>query len=421
MTDIVQVGDVVMIEPPSAQAGPPPAAPVPVKGKAPPPVPSPPATRPALRQIPLVQGALVSLVPQTGRVLAMVGGWSFEQSQFNRATQANRQPGSSFKPMVYLTALQKGISPSQKFLDAPIVVDTPEGRWRPGNYEGTFGGPTSLRVALEESMNLVTLRVAQQVGMQAIADNAIAFHLVDSMPRVLPAALGAVETTVLRAAGAYASIATGGRAVTPTLIDSVQDPDGHVVLRASGLDCEDCSDPSKPPSVSDARPQIADPESVFQLITMMQGVVQRGTGTAAGKGLNRPIAGKTGTSQDFADAWFAGFTPDLVTVVWVGFDTPASLGENETGGAVAAPIWHDYMAIALAGRPVLTFPVPPGVTLAPWDTGSGTVIDAFKPDQNPGASAPIGVGLASGSSADGSSPAPSIVHGGVDNSMGGLY
>ena len=438
MTDIVQVGDVVMIEPPSGQpassqpasgqpvsgqtvGGPAPVSPVLVKGKAPPSVTPPATSRPQLRQVPLVQGALVSLDPQTGRVSAMVGGWSFEQSQFNRATQANRQPGSSFKPMVYLTALQKGISPSQRFLDAPIVIDTPEGRWRPGNYEGTFGGPTSLRVALEESMNLVTLRVAQQVGMQAIADNAIAFHLVDSMPRVLPAALGAVETTVLRTAGAYASIASGGRAVTPTLIDSVQDPDGHVVMRAAGLDCDDCLDPSKPPTVSDTRPQIADPESVFQLITMMQGVVKRGTGTEAGAGLNRPIAGKTGTSQDFVDAWFAGFTPDLVTVVWVGFDTPTSLGDNETGGHVAAPIWRDYMAAALAGRPVLSFPVPQGVTMASWDTGSGTVTDGFKPDQIPGASAPIGVGLASGMPADGTASAPPMVHGGVDNSMGGLY
>ena len=136
----------------------------------------------------------MSLDPTTGRVLAMVGGWSFEQSQFNRATQAQRQPGSSFKPFVYLTALEQGISPSQRFLDAPIVVDTPDGRWRPGNYEGNFGGPTPLRVALEQSLNLVTLRVAQQVGMQAIADNAIAFHEVDNMPRVLPAALGAVQT-----------------------------------------------------------------------------------------------------------------------------------------------------------------------------------------------------------------------------------
>jgi penicillin-binding protein 1A len=421
--DVVQMGDVVMIEPPSGQPLPPERSATPVKGKAPPPPPTPPppANRVTLRQIPLVQGAVVSLDPQTGRVLAMVGGWSFEQSQFNRATQANRQPGSSFKPMVYLTALEKGVSPSQKFLDAPIVVDTPEGRWRPGNFEGTFGGPTPLRVALEESMNLVTLRVAQQVGMQAIADNAIAFHLVDSMPRVLPAALGAVETTILREAGAYASIAAGGREVVPSLIDSVQDPDGHVVMRGAGLDCSDCSDPSKPPAVADGRPQIADPDSVFQLITMMQGVVQRGTGIPAGKGLNRPIAGKTGTSQDFADAWFAGFTPDLVTVVWVGFDTPATLGENETGGAIAAPIWHDYMAVALAGHPVLPFPMPAGLTMAPWDTGRGTVTDAFKADQIPGASGPIGIGVASAPSADGTPPPPTIVHGGVDNSMGGLY
>jgi penicillin-binding protein 1A len=419
MGDVVQVGDVVMIEPPRVQPAPPSALPATVKGKAAP-LP-PPANRATLRQIPLVQGALVSLDPQTGRVLAMVGGWSFEQSQFNRATQANRQPGSSFKPMVYLTALQKGVSPSQRFLDAPIVVDTPEGRWRPGNYEGTFGGPTTLRVALEESLNLVTLRVAQQVGMQAIADNAIAFHMVDSMPRVLPAALGAVETTVLREAGAYASIAAGGREVVPSLIDSVQDPDGHVVMRAAGVDCADCGDLSKPPGVIDTRAQIADPASVFQLITMMQGVVQRGTGTTAGKGLNRPIAGKTGTSQDFVDAWFAGFTPDLVTVVWVGYDTPASLGEGQTGGAVAGPIWHDYMAAALAGHPVLAFPVPPGVTMAAWDSGRGTVTDAFKPDQIPGASAPLGMGVASAPSADGTPPPPPMVHGGVDNKMGGLY
>jgi penicillin-binding protein 1A len=423
MNEVVQAGDVVMIEPPSVLPAPPAAAPPPpVKGRAAPPPPlPPPANRAALRQIPAVQGAMVSLDPQTGRVLAMVGGWSYEQSQFNRVTQANRQPGSSFKPMVYLTALEKGVSPSQKFLDAPIVVDTPEGRWRPGNYEGTFGGPTPLRVALEESLNLVTLRVAQQVGMQSIADNAIAFHMVDTMPRVLPAALGAVETTVMREAGAYASIAAGGREVTPTLIDSVQDPDGHVVMRSSGLDCADCSDASKPPAVTDGRTQIADPDSVFQLITMMQGVVQRGTGMPAGKGLNRPIAGKTGTTQDFGDAWFSGFTPDLVTVVWVGYDNPANLGDGETGGMVAAPIWHDYMATALSGHPVLQFPMPPGVTMAPWDSGRGTVTDAFKADQIPGASAPLGMGLASAPSADGTPTQPAIVHGGVDNSMGGLY
>jgi penicillin-binding protein 1A len=428
MGDVVQVGDVVMIEPPSVQLPRPNAPMMPVKGKVPTrPIP-PPANRATLEQIPLVQGALVSLDPQTGRVLAMVGGWSYDQSQFNRATQASRQPGSSFKPMVYLTALEQGVSPSQKFLDAPIVVDTPEGRWRPGNYEGTFNGPTPLRVALEESLNLVTLRVAQRTGMQAIADNAIAFHMVDSMPRVLPAALGAVETTVLREAGAYAALAAGGREVVPTLIDSVQDPDGHVVMRAPGLNCSLCSDLSKSPLVDDTRKQIADPDSVFQLVTMMQGVVQRGTGVNAGKGLNRPIAGKTGTTQDFADAWFSGFTPDLVTVVWVGFDTPSSLGNNETGGTVAAPIWRDYMATALAGRPVLIFPMPPGVTMAQWDSGRGMVTDAFKAGQSPGASGPTGgasaggAGVSGGSAVpDGSAPPTGAAQGGVDKSLGGLY
>ncbi|WP_428485013.1 penicillin-binding protein 1A [Rhodopila sp.] len=424
MTEIVRTGDVVMIEPPASGSAVPASARLavnvaPVKGRAPP-VPAATINRAILRQIPLVQGALVSLDPRTGRVLAMVGGWSYEQSQFNRAIQAQRQPGSSFKPIVYLTALEKGVSPSQRFLDAPIVIDTPEGRWRPGNYENTFNGPTPLRVALEESLNLVTLRVAQHVGMRAIADNAIAFHMVDKMPRVLPAALGAVDTTVLREAGAYASLATGGREVVPSFIDSVQDRDGHVVMRTPGLDCQDCGDAAKPPDLSDSRPQIADPDSVFQLVTMMQGVVQRGTGVPAGKGLNRPIAGKTGTTQDFADAWFTGFTPDLVTAVWVGYDTPASLGDNENGAAVAAPIWHDYMAAALAGRPVLSFPQPPGVTMAPWNTATGTVIDAFKPDQVPGASGPVGGGLASGTVGD-PQVTPAGVHGGIDNSLGGLY
>lgn len=421
MTDIVQAGDIVMIEPPEAQLPPPNAPPAPVKGKAAPPPPPPPVNRAMLVQIPQVQGAMVSLDPRTGRVLAMVGGWSFEQSQFNRATQANRQPGSSFKPIVYLTALQKGVLPSQRFLDAPIVVDTPEGLWRPGNYEGTFSGPTPLRVALEESMNLVTLRVAQDVGMQSIADNAIAFHMVDSMPRVLPAALGAVETTVMREAGAYASLAMEGREVTPTLIDSVQDRDGHVVMRAPGIDCEGCSDPSKPPVVEDQRAQIADPQSVYQLLQMMEGVVRRGTGTPAGKGINRPIAGKTGTSQDFADAWFTGFTPDIATAVWIGYDNPTSLGNNETGGNVAGPIWHDYMVTALSGHPVLDFPKPDGVTLAEWDAGNGMVTDAFKDGQTPGYSAPLGTGIASGPADDQTPAAPTIVHGGVDNNLGGLY
>jgi penicillin-binding protein 1A len=421
IADVMQPGDVVMVEPNATT--PPSQVAQAANGK---PAPAPAVTsRLALRQIPAVQGALVSLDPTTGRVLAMVGGWSFEGSQFNRATQALRQPGSSFKPFVYLTALEKGISPSQRFLDAPVVMDMgAAGRWRPNNYEMEFGGPTPLRVALEKSLNLVTLRVAQTIGMDAIANTAIAFHEVNSMPRVLPAAIGAVQTTVLQEAAAYAGLDEGGREVIPSLIDSVQDSEGHVVWRPTPISCTDCSDPANPPQLIDNRKQIADPASDFQLVTMMQGVTTRGTGVPVVAGLNHPIAGKTGTTQDFNDAWFSGFTPDLVTTVWVGYDNPTTLGNNETGAAVAGPIWHDFMAVALKNRPVLNFQQPPGVTMAQWDTGSGVVTDAFKPDQVPGASRTLGGTIATGApSASGATPADAAqpMSGGVDTSMGGLY
>ncbi len=405
MSELVQVGDVVMAQILPGQAA------VPGKAQARP-------ERMTFRQIPVVQGALVSIDPATGRVLALSGGWSFERSQFDRATQASRQPGSSFKPFVYLTALQAGISPSQRFLDAPFVVDQgAAGKWRPSNFEQDFSGPVPLRVALEKSLNLVTVRVADKVGMEAVARNAIAFHMVDTMPRVLPAALGAVETTVIREAGAYASLSTGGHEVIPTLIDSVKDRNGQVIWRADQVSC-DCADPARPPVVSDPRKQIADPQSVFQLINMMEGVVTRGTGTVAGAGFNRPIAGKTGTSQDFQDAWFSGFTPDLETTVWIGFDTPTTLGNNQTGGELAGPVWHDFMGVALKNRPKLSFPQPPGVTMGSWDSGSGTVTDAFKPGQEPGASGPVGGAPAGATDTPGDAPRQAAA---VDSGLGGLY
>jgi penicillin-binding protein 1A len=404
MSDMVQPGDVVMVQPVAGEAR---------FGRF-----RSPDTLVLLRQVPVLEGALITLDPATGRVLAMVGGWSHAASQFNRATQAERQPGSSFKPIVYLTALEQGLSPSDRFLDAPIVL--PDGRggyWRPNNFERTFNGPTSLRVALEQSLNLVTVRVARRIGMDSVAATAEAFGMTDHLPKVLAAALGAADTTVMREAGAYASIATEGRKVVPTLIDSVQDREGHVVWRPAGIDCN-CENPDAPPEIDDGRPQIADPDSAFQLITMMKGVVTHGTGVPAGKGLDRPIAGKTGTSQDFDDAWFAGFTPRLVTVVWTGFDTPASLGEDQTGAAVAAPIWHDFMAAALKDQPPLDFPQPPGVTMAAWSSGSGRVTDAFKPGQVPGASAGTDdQSVASGDATVANPPSAS----GVDTSLGGLY
>ena len=371
-----------------------------------------------LRQIPKVQGALVSLDPATGRVLAMSGGWSFETSQFNRATQAQRQPGSSFKPFVYLSALEAGYSPSQKVLDAPFVQDLgAQGQWKPNNYGMTFNGPTPMRIALEKSLNLVTIRLAEKVGMDAVAQNAIAFHVVDGMPKVLPAALGAVESTVLRQAAAYAGLAMGGKEVLPSLVDSVQDREGNVVWHATGLECQGCADPAKPPVLIDNRQQLADPQSVFQLVTMMQGVVQRGTGFSAGVGLNRAIAGKTGTSQESNDTWFVGFTPDLVTAVWVGFDDNSSLGEKETGGSVASPIWRDYMAVALKSRPNLPFRMPEGLRMASWSGSGGTRTDAFKQGQEPGASDGVigGGGVNEGVSLTGGSGI------GIDSGVGGLY
>ncbi len=334
----------------------------------------------ALRQIPRVEGALVSLDPRTGRVLALSGGWSGQASKFNRASQAQRQPGSSFKPFVYLTAMEQGISPSARFDDEKFCLAS----WCPNNYEMTFGGPTPLRVALEQSLNLVTVRVAQHIGMDAVARTAIGFHLYDSMPHVLPAALGAVETTVLREAGAYASLAEGGRDVVPSLIDSVQDRDGRVTWRPPGL-VLGAGDPAQPPNLTDPRAQLADPQSAFQVLKMMEGVVLYGTGKPVGAGIDHPIAGKTGTSQDFNDGWFAGFTPDLVTVVWVGYDNPQTLGDKQDGAHVAGPIWHDFMSGVLRDRPVLDFRVPDGVTLASWGCGRHECVDAFKPDQVPGA------------------------------------
>jgi penicillin-binding protein 1A len=431
MADVVKPGDVVMVEPAAVPAA---AQPIATKTNRP----SPPAAdhplvdHMVLRQIPSVQAALVSLDPSTGRVVALVGGWSAEISQFNRATQAKRQPGSSFKPIVYLTALEHGVSPSQRFMDGPVVIDQGPllGRWRPNNFEMEFGGPTSLRVALEKSLNLVTLRVAAFIGMDAVADTAIAFHMVDEMPRVLPAAIGAVDTTPMREAAAYASIDAGGREVVPSLIDSVQDRDGHDVWRPVGVSCPGCADPATPPQLVDERKQIADPASIYQLINMMEGVVQRGTGFPVAGGLGRPIAGKTGTSQEFNDAWFSGFTPDLVTTVWVGFDNPATLGNNETGAAVAGPIWRAYMEVALKDRPVLQFSQPPGVTLGQWDSGSGMVTDAFKPGQTPGASdsvvasSEIAHSVAAAATTDAAAAATAgsrPVSGGVDSAMGGLY
>lgn len=346
----------------------------------------------ALRQIPKVDGALVALDPHTGRVLAMVGGWSYSKSQFNRATQALRQPGSSFKPFVYLTALENGYTPSSLVLDGPIALPQGPGLplWRPKNYGGDFLGPTTLRVGVEKSRNLMTVRLAQAVGMDKVADYSNRFGIYDNLPKVLSMALGAGETTVLRLASAYGMLVNGGKKITPTLVDRIQDRQGRTIFVHDKRFCDGCwpvqfADQDMP-RLPDIREQIVDPVSAYQMVSILEGVVQRGTGRSVSV-IGKPLAGKTGTSNDSHDVWFAGFSPDLVTVVFVGFDDPASLGDKETGGSIAAPIFRDFMSYALKDQPATPFRVPSGVRLVRVNAGTGrpampgdpkVILEAFK-------------------------------------------
>ena len=401
MQDVLSPGDVVMVEML-------PAAPAQGRNPAKP-------ERLALRQVPEVEGAVVALDPNNGRVMAMVGGWSFEKSWYNRATQAQRQPGSSFKPFVYMAALEQGIPPNQLLLDAPVEIMTPQGPWRPANYSGEPRGWVTMRRAMEQSLNLVTIRVAQQVGIDAVADVASRFGVIPNMPRFLAMSLGAGETTVLRQAAGYAGFVNGGRQVTPTLIDSVQDRHGRLVWRTDLRRCAACDvpDPSAgPPALTEERRQIADPVASFQMVSLLQGVVQRGTGTRAGAGLNRPVAGKTGTTDDYKDNWFVGFTPELVVAVWVGFDDPRSLGERETGGSNAAPIFRDVVAAALQDSPPVPFRAPPGTALVRIHLENGqSILEAFRPGTENAARPPADP------FADGAGAAAA----GLDRGLGGLY
>lgn len=345
-----------------------------------------------LCQIPLIEGALVSMDVRTGRVLAMFGGWSFAESQFNRATQALRQPGSSFKPIVYLAGMEQGILPSQIFMDSPFSV----GDWHPNNYERSFWGPTALHNGLRYSRNIITIRLAAQIGMDAVANLSIALGEVDSMPKVLPAVLGAVETTVLRHTGAFASIAAGGVVVKPTTVDYIQDRNGKVIWRSDAFQANNVTDPNQLPTFTDNRKRAASEQSAYQIITMMEDVMRRGTGFSASKGIDTPIAGKTGTSQNFNDAWFAGFSPDVVTIVWFGFDTPKTLGKGMAGGVLAGPVWNAYMKEVLPTYPKRDFIKPSGIFMASYSTNKGMVTDAFKDGQTAGGSINLSPGAATG-------------------------
>ncbi len=392
----------------------------------------------SLEQIPTVQGALISMDPRTGRILAMVGGWSHDISPYNRATQAERQPGSSVKPLVYLTAMEQGVQPDAPVLDAPFVQQMPNGTtYRPGNYEDSFQGPVPVFHALEQSLNLATLHLARQIGLDNIANTFQSFGIVNQMPPYYPSAIGAIDTTLWKMATAYATLDEYGRQVQPTLIDSVTGPDGKVLYQAQNQSCDNCmnGDPTQPPIIDYSGAQLADPDSVFQMLTMMKGVVLRGTGVPAVAGISQPVAGKTGTTNNFNDAWFIGFTPGVLTGCWVGYDTPRSLGNNQTGGNVCGPIWNEYMKVALVNQPDMDFPAPPGMSLQQVPEPDGTMVsEAFKPGQTPGAQAADSLlggspgqtppaqttpGAPGTPTTPGGASAPSPSS--IDKSLGGLY
>ena len=322
-----------------------------------------------LRQVPVVQGAIVALDPHTGRVFAMNGGFSTKISQFNRATQAMRQPGSAFKPFVYMAALDKGFTPASLIMDTPSDYYQGPGLplWHPENYGGEDFGPTPLRVGIEKSQNVMTVRIANAIGMPTVVDYAKKFGVVDDMPELLSFSLGAKETTPLRMVTAYGMIVNGGKKITPSLIDRVQDRGGKTIWRADQRDCAGCQSAGwmpqlTPPEIADTREQVEDPRTTYQMVNILQGVVQRGTASRL-HDIDFPLAGKTGTTNDSKDAWFIGFTPDLVCGVYVGFDNPVPLGSKETGASVAVPIFRSFITAAIKDKPPVPFRVPPGLRM----------------------------------------------------------
>jgi penicillin-binding protein 1A len=349
-----------------------------------------------LRQVPEVSGAIIALDPHTGRVFAMVGGFSFDQSQFNRATQALRQPGSSFKPLVYAAALDNGYTPSSVVLDAPIEIDTGSGTWRPENYEGKFYGPSTLRFGIERSRNVMTVRLAQDLGMPLISEYAKRFGIYDNLPPYLSFVLGAGETTLLKMVSAYAMFDNGGRRITPTLIDRIQDRYGRTVYRHDQRECKGCgaerwdANQATEPTLIDRRERVLDPITAYQITSMMEGVVQRGTATVV-RDVGKPIAGKTGTTNDEKDAWFIGFSPEMVVGVYIGYDKPKHLGRGGTGGTLAAPIVRDFLKVALADRPAVPFRVPAGIKLVRVNPrtgmraspGEASILEGFRPGTAP--------------------------------------
>ncbi len=351
----------------------------------------------SLRQIPEVQGGFMAMDVNTGRVIAMQGGFSYQDSVFNRATQAQRQPGSSFKPFVYAAALDSGYSPATIVVDAPIEVNTPQGLWRPRNASNQYYGPTPLRTGIEQSRNLMTIRLAQEIGMEVVADYAERFGVYTNMGRFLANSLGSEETTLFQMVAAYAMFANGGERVQPTLVDRVQDRYGRTIYRHDQRNCVDCAvpgiSPGVAPRIDSQLERVMNAVTAYQLTSMMTGVVDRGT-AARTVGLDVPVAGKTGTTNDSKDVWFVGFTSNIVAGCYIGYDQPRPLGRGASGGGMCGPVFQEFMKKATAKYGGGPFTVPPGgrfikidrftgARLADDATGDFVVAEYFRDGEEP--------------------------------------
>ncbi|MCR9151021.1 MAG: PBP1A family penicillin-binding protein [Rhodobacteraceae bacterium] len=351
----------------------------------------------SLRQVPEVQGAFMAMDVENGRVLAMQGGFSYQDSVFNRATQAQRQPGSSFKPFVYAAALDSGFTPATIVIDAPVEVETAEGIWRPKNASDKYYGPTPLRTGIEQSRNLMTIRIAQEIGMRTVAAYAEDFGVYEPMQPFLANALGAQETTLYKMVAAYAMFANGGERVEPTLVDRVQDRWGNTVYRHDQRRCVDCElaslSPGRLPAIVADRERVMDPITAYQLTSMMQGVMTRGTG--AGIRVPVPVAGKTGTTNDSKDVWFVGYSSNIVAGCYIGYDQPRSLGSGVYGGNTCGPVFQTFMTEAAKKFGGGEFRVPPGGRFIKIDrftgerlpddlSGDFVVAEYFREGQDPG-------------------------------------
>ncbi len=357
----------------------------------------------SLRQIPEVQGAFMAMDVYSGRVLSMQGGFSYQESVFNRTTQATRQPGSSFKPFVYAAALDSGFTPGTIVIDAPIEVETAQGLWTPKNASNKFYGPTPLRTGIEQSRNLMTVRVAQEIGMEKVADYAERFGVYSPMQPFLANALGAQETTLFKMVAAYSMFANGGERVEPTLVDRVQDRFGRTVYRHDTRICQDCNATTLPAgqglTLRSERERVMDAITAYQLTSMMQGVVQRGTASGS-VNLPVPVAGKTGTTNDAKDVWFIGFTSNIAAGCYIGYDQPRSLGGGASGGGFCGPVFQKFMSEAVKKYGGSEFRVPPGGRFVKLDRFTGALLpdDASGPNVQPeyfrdGPDGLVGIGM----------------------------